>query len=1593
MLAARRLTAVAAVLSLTALVAVSHVWGESRRDEEQFRKKQGSTDPRPARADADRQFAEDLQTSRFSDRPLVVYRTPKGETLFALQVKPKLDADPAAGDPCDYLVLVDTSASKAQGPLAIAQELAHALARRLGRADRMALWTINTEAKNLSNKGFGHPSLGDLDDAFKQLDKEFPAGAVNLKDGLAKVLEQGVEQREGRRRVIVFLGDGTSVAGPLDAGDRAALCDTMVKNRISFFAVPVGRRLDGVNLHGLATATGGKVVRLQGSDTAEKWADRLREAVAVPVVYPTEMTLSAGVSEALPTRLPPLRPDVPTLVVGRLDKADRIDLAVAGKVGDRDVRFTVSHKVPQPEAENFFLAGMVDQWRQDKERPALMAADRALAYAYDTNQMARADLLAKADWALQKDRLDAALRLFQQALELDPNAVEAKNGIRVTEGLRDGKLNRRDLREMLKPKAGDRVARLQGDGRVVHLNAEQLAQADARRQEPLAPPVAPPDPLAEVRARQAVADQQATQVVNDAIRQARRLVETDPDGAHDLLKRTLDGVRNNPDISPRTRTALSDRLERSLQAIDLRGATVRRNQAEDLAARAAAANRRDILAQIRLIQDQIRERMRVFHNLMDQAREQEAYRQANAIRMDLINKGLPVPPAVTAAYAVGLAGYNLREYQELRRVSEERWLATMLEVDRSHVPFPDEPPVEFPPAAAWKALSDSRIRKYSSTTFQGEIPRAVYEMEDSLTRTVNWQGIDDPKTTLAEALDVLHKQYPQLNFDVNEKAFENENLKDVLKTEVASPNAIPPMRTTLGTVLRKILARVPVGSGATFLIRPDRIEITTGTFASAEKAVRVYPVADLVLPIPAAVNQQQLFQQAQVTLGLIGGSSIFGALTFVGGAGFGFAAAGIGGFPAAGFGGFPAAGFGGFPAAGGFGAGFPAAGGAAGFPAGGFNQIGAMGGFMGNFQGAPNQGFGGVTGFGGQLGQFGNLGGQFGLQGGNQSQLLITLITQVVGTPRDWQRRFNDVTGQPLFPLDDEQTSNLPQQNNNLGYFPPAQALVVKGSALVHSRLLSNLQTTVQPGVANAMGALPRDNNNKDPLVLWPKDGGKLKDRKNEVRVGSNGDERGDDPEKDPKKRRKSVKPLDPKSIWQDALAKSQQEPGMIIATADFLAMNGKWDHAAEFLKADLRQGIVVEPWVYKSLAVALRAAGATPEEIERVEVSCADLQPTDANGYLEAARALAQDKRYGLALAFCRQAALLQPNVPHPYADAVGYAELARDAAAMEWAASHLLSQDWPVGNKELQARGVQKVQALARILDQADRKERADRLRAVLAATRRRDLVIKLAYEGDADLDLKVSEPTGTVCSALNRQTVGGGTLLGDSLAEPNREAYVASEAFPGAYVVTLERVWGRPLGDKAQLRVIRHQGTPQETEELMTVEMRGSRISTPVTVRLDDGRRKHVASVPPPASYEPPEQGVAEMNRTDRVLHTLRALADPEVSGFEPGAIKGGLQTTGRPVPPRPPSRPDDVIAEERTLYHTRVSPFFLGSADVTAQATISADRRYVRLSVVPFFNTITGFSLPTAFNVSIPGGNTGLTNNPGANAAARGGPRGP
>src|SRR5262249_15398521 len=201
-----------------------------------------------------------------------------------------------------------------------------------------------------------------------------------------------------------------------------------VKRQAGFYPIPLGERTDPANLHGLAGGTGGTCVRLQAADKPEDLVQRLFAACAVPVLYPSKVSLPQGVSEALPSRLPPLRGDSPTLLAGKITPAATFDYILSGTVAGKEVTVKGSLKVPAPEAEHFFLVGVLAQWRRQGERPALIRADRALAFALEQSGVARADLLTKAQWAMEEKKFEAAVRVFEQARQVDPDLAEARGG-------------------------------------------------------------------------------------------------------------------------------------------------------------------------------------------------------------------------------------------------------------------------------------------------------------------------------------------------------------------------------------------------------------------------------------------------------------------------------------------------------------------------------------------------------------------------------------------------------------------------------------------------------------------------------------------------------------------------------------------------------------------------------------------------------------------------------------------------------------------------------------------------------------------------------------------------------------------------------------------------------------------------------------------------------------------------------------------------------------------------------------------------------------------------------------------------------------
>ena len=103
-----------------------------------------------------------------------------------------------------------------------------------------------------------------------------------------------------------------------------------------------------------------------------------------------------------------------------------------------------------------------------------------------------------------------------------------------------------------------------------------------------------------------------------------------------------------------------------------------------------------------------------------------------------------------------------------------------------------------------------------------------------------------------------------------------------------------------------------------------------------------------------------------------------------------------------------------------------------------------------------------------------------------------------------------------------------------------------------------------------------------------------------------------------------------------------------------------------------------------------------------------------------------------------------------------------------------------------------------------------------------------------------------------------------FGDTLAEKNIESYVAAQAFPGTYKINVERIWGQPGDDKAQLQVICNQGTDREISRLYTLNLKDEQT---LTFNLEEGRRTEAAANPARSPITPPPSATTRSFRSIR------------------------------------------------------------------------------------------------------------------------------
>lgn len=337
----------------------------------------------------------------------------------------------------------------------------------------------------------------------------------------------------------------------------------------------------------------------------------------------------------------------------------------------------------------------------------------------------------------------------------------------------------------------------------------------------------------------------------------------------------------------------------------------------------------------------------------------------------------------------------------------------------------------------------------------------------------------------------------------------------------------------------------------------------------------------------------------------------------------------------------------------------------------------------------------------------------------------------------------------------------------------------------------------------------------------------------------------------DSKRPRRRVGPL-VSDHWFKYFAENRPSSEDVRRTVSQLLEAQKYEEIVAFLNAALANS-QSEPWMYDILAMAMRLADFPEDSIQRVLLSRVDLSPTDVDGLLYSARFLTQLNASASAFRVYQEAARVSPAQAEPYVLGLKLARKLKDPQAIQWASSGILTRVWGHGFERHHQNAEDASMDAQQTLRRADRASEADKLAAALKEAKRRDLIVRVEWSGDGDLDLTIGEPCGTKCSTHNPQTAGGGAFTHDGYGpKPENcfEEYVCVAGEKGDYRATIEHIEGNIVGKAFRVTWIRYRGS--ENEQVKTETFRLDKPRRVIRFTLNEGRRKKlVPGLPVPAA----------------------------------------------------------------------------------------------------------------------------------------------
>ena len=678
----------------------------------------------------------------------------------------------------DVVVVCDTSATMngkfRDDQLAVLNDVVNSL----NSQDRVQIFAADISTFPMV-PGFSDPKSAEVQEGIEKLTKRTPLGSMDFGKAI-NAAKGAFDSTSDAARVIVFIGQGSSRAKLLAQKELADLGDDLAKNHIAMDAVAIGPNVDPALLKTLAAKAGGVVVSNEDMNYTD-FQNMIRRKVAWTAGEPTH-TFQA----VYPVKVPPLRSDRETIVIGKANK------------GIKPGTFTFKLEDGNEEVVNYApmdvpgsnISDMVQ--KVEKSDGGWLPLENWSDYQ-NVNQLFDQKvegMLAQVDDLLNGKTfdLDTADTIVQEAAKKYPSNPEVLEYVRMIDDLK--RQNADAVKTFITPESGE-------------LQSEVIAQD--------------------------VATQRARFQVQDEIGKARQVMANNPEEAIEILM-AVQSQLSIKGLPPEDLDTLTKQVQSSIREAKSRAEALAIKKAEDRTRLMEMRERQIALDNAKTEEQNIQQMMRRFDSLMEEGKYRDAEESAAAAV-------LAKDPDNQAAIAGTLTARHRGYEEQNRRVNilrQKGFVDAFYQAELGSVPFPDDPPVVYPDSEVWKRLTEKRVEKYSSMDLaqQSAVDK---KLMDSLKEETSISAFDTP---LTEVVDKLKSQHG-IEIQLDKTALEEESI------DAEMPITLDVHGISLAAALRLMLT----SNQMMYVIEDEVIKITTQTKAEESLSTRVYPVADLVIPI------------------------------------------------------------------------------------------------------------------------------------------------------------------------------------------------------------------------------------------------------------------------------------------------------------------------------------------------------------------------------------------------------------------------------------------------------------------------------------------------------------------------------------------------------------------------------------------------------------------------------------------------------------------------------------------------------------------------------------------------------------------------